>query len=109
MITKTDEQRKKCFEYLTSKGLHPIAPNYVYTERDGQITACCGIIFVGMLEPFASDDKIDGLKVFSYAQGLISARTDKAFAMTDKEDVKRILEKDDFQMWGDLTNYIKEL
>jgi len=109
-LTTTDIERKKCFEYLTDKGLHPIAPDYVYTEKDGVVTACCGILLVGMLEPFASDNKIDGLLLFGFAQGIVRNFSKFTVAFTDKEEVKSILNQMDFNKWSkDYSDiYIKE-
>lgn len=100
MIARTEKEILLCKEYLQSKGLKPIADTYVYTTRDGKITACSGVIFTGMIEPFADDNTIDGLEVLGFAQGLIASKSNNVIAMTTNDKVKEILTKRNFHKWS---------
>lgn len=110
-VAKTEEQIIQCLEYLTNKGLNPLDNAlYLYSEREGRITACIGIVYIAMLEPFACDNAIDGLRVSEQAVGMARKDLHLACAMTVEEKLKPILSKMDFQEWGKNINlFIKEL
>ncbi|TRZ64088.1 hypothetical protein D4R20_03205 [bacterium] len=107
MIAKTEQEKEECIDYLRSKGQNPIANIYVYKRKDGRICSCAGIIFVGLIEPFASDG-LTGLQTFGEAEGFIESQCMFLGAMTTKDEVKSILEKQNYQLWSKETDiYIK--
>lgn len=111
-IAHTQQQIEDCKEWLKSRGYNTTAKIYIYTEKENVITACCGIVYVGMIEPFESDNKADALQLFNFAQGLISSKVEFIGAMTHKENVKDLLNnKLDFTKWSFNNSeiYIKEI
>lgn len=115
MITKTQEEIKQCKNYLASKGVFPQSNTFFYEKRDGEITACMGILIVGMLEPLAGDNILDAVRVTHQAQGFLLDKVSYVTAManTQKEDFEKnesLFKKDGFQLMNENTNlYIKGL
>lgn len=113
-LAKTEEEITRCLEYLTGKGLNPLEhATYIYSEREGRITACIGIVYIAMLEPFACDNAVDGLRVSEQATGMARKDLHLAGGMLTEESLKEmesVYAKMDFQEWGKNVNlFIKEL
>lgn len=115
MIAKTEQEILECRAYLTSKGVNPIGNLFFYEKRDDKITACMGVLIVGMLEPLAGDNILDAVRVTHQAQGFLTDKVRYVTAMsnTKKEDYKKkesLFKKDGFELMNENTNlYIKGL
>lgn len=115
MIAKTQEEILECREYLKSKGVNPVSNLFFFEKRDGKITACMGVLIVGMLEPLAGENILDAVRVTHQAQGFLIDKTRfvTAMANTKKEDFEKnesLFKKDGFELMNENTNlFIKEL
>lgn len=113
-VANNEFDRDKCIEYLVQKGLNPMEKSlYLYCEREGRITACVGIVYIAMLEPFACDNPIDGLRVSEQATGMARKDLNLVGGILTEENLKTmesVYKKMDFVEWGkNLNLFIKEL
>ena len=91
-VAKTDEEKKRVFEWLKAKGTTPATNHFWYKENEkGEIVGAYGLENKLFIEPMQSEDKLTALELITSA--LTNAQTidGKAHVVTDNEKVKDIL------------------
>lgn len=112
--SRTEAEKLKCIQYLKDRGVSVNSDSFMY-EEDGQgrIMACAGIMYVGIIEPFACDNPMAGFRVAQQVQGHMRRDVRYCVAMIPEgknENLEKDYLKDGFSVWDKNINlYIKEL
>jgi hypothetical protein len=109
-LANTEEQWKKCYDYLDSKGTPCLAETWLwYVEAEnGEIIACAGWNKEtgSAIEPFQAEVTVKGSKaaydLFLFMRGYVAGKGFTTVrAMTRNNAVINVLEKSGFILWTD--------
>jgi hypothetical protein len=112
-IAKTEEEYKRCWNYLNDKNSCPLkTATLYYVEVNGEIKACAGwsIDTGSQIEPMQAEDNISAYKLFYFMQGLIIG---KGYSMVriilTNDKVISNIKKEGYELWsGFIKEYKKE-
>lgn len=110
-FAKTEEEIKKCKEYLKEKGTPALTNTFFYTEVEGKITSCAGVTLIPAIEPMQSDNIQSSYKLYHEVMGYIRGLGfTHVQAITNSEKAINELKRDGWIFWTpNIQQYIKEL
>ena len=110
-LAKTNEQYKKCLEYLSVKGTNPMQGSILFfIEAEGEIKACAGWHpdLGGTIEPLQSEHRIYTQHLGYFMMGFIIGKGyNHITCWTENEDWINILQKSGYSVWSKSTQLVK--